>query len=397
MKFTKLSLIAALAVSSAVAGGDITPAPAPAPETQKTTISGKLTAYYITADADNLDIFSKDGSQLGWGATLDVSHNFTENIAVNLTALGYTNSFRDEPREFGWITNGYFESNKQGALFNVANVTATFMDTTFILGRQLLDTPMLGGFDWLLAPGAFEAYTFANNSFENLTLIGSYLRTWRPNNSGDDWIELRDIENGNNWALGAVYDNKTISGNLWYYNVDAGEAITLGSYKQVYVDGGYNFEVAKLEAQYVYTDYNPSAVDDSNAFGIKASGTFSQINLMAAYEYVSDSVVGYVGRDTLYTSSWNTFTSNSVGNAFKVEAGGELAGLTGSVSYAYYEYDQEVIGDEGYEVDVILGYDFKNTDIVVIKDMDINLVYSNTDYGLGDDINTLEIYANYKF
>jgi hypothetical protein len=49
---------------------------------------------------------------------------------------------------------------------------------------------MLGGFDWLLAPGAFEAYTIANNSIDNLTLVGSYIRTWRQNNTGDEWIDL---------------------------------------------------------------------------------------------------------------------------------------------------------------------------------------------------------------
>ena len=55
---------------------------------------------------------------------------------------------------------GYFEQDgRSGAFFNVANITATFADTTLVLGRQLLNTPMLSGFDWLLAPGSFEAYT----------------------------------------------------------------------------------------------------------------------------------------------------------------------------------------------------------------------------------------------
>jgi hypothetical protein len=79
------------------------------------------------------------------------------------------------------------EGTDKGAYFNVANLTATYADTTFVLGRQLLDTPMLGGFDWLLAPGAFEAYTAVNNSFENIILVGSYVRTWRPNNTGDNF------------------------------------------------------------------------------------------------------------------------------------------------------------------------------------------------------------------
>ena len=31
------------------------------------------------------------------------------------------------------------------------------------------------------------------------------------------------------------------------------------------------------------------------------------------------------------------------------------------------------------------------------RHIDLNIVYSNTDYGIGDDTNALEVYANYKF
>lgn len=392
MKFTKLSLVAALAVSAAVAGGDIAPAPVVVDEAPKTTIDGKLTGYYITSDSDAsgmYDMFDKDWSQLGMAATLNVNHKFTDSIAMNLGAVGYLNTNRDIP--FDYIGE-YFEGQPNGAFFNVANLTATFMDTTFILGRQLLNTPMLSGFDWLLAPGSFEAYTVANSSIENVTLIGSYVRTWRKNNTGDNWINLTNIGDGNNWTVSAAYNNDKLSGSIWYYNVDAMD------YTQVYVDGGYDFDVAKVVAQYVYTDWNNQ--DASNVFGIKATATLGSFGLMAAYTNISDNVAGWVGvMDGLYTSSWNTASGGSQGNNFKVEASTEFAGISASASYAYYEYDQYAVNDnDGQEIDVILGYDFKNTDITVIKDMDLNVVYTNTNYGNNtDDINALEVYANYKF
>jgi hypothetical protein len=400
MKFTKLSLVAALAVSAAFAGGDIEPVAAPvvAEEFPQTTISGKITGYYYTDDsAENdtpaYDMFDKDWSQLGLAATLDVTHKFTENIAANFGAVGYLNTNQDAPI-------GYFEDQDNGAFINVANITATFMDTTFILGRQLLNTPMLAGFDWLLAPGSFEAYTAANSSIENVTLIGSYVRTWRVNNTGDTWINLTDIDDGNNWTVSAAYDNKTISGSIWYYNVDAGAAVAPDKYGQIYVDGAYDFSVAKISAQYVNTNYNTDIIEDSNVFGVKGTATFGAFNLMAAYTNVSDNVAGWVGvMDGLYTSSWNSATGASLGNNFKVEAGTEFAGITGSVSYAYYEYDESAIdNNEGHEVDVILGYDLKDSGINIVNAMDLNVVYTNTNYGAdSEDINALEIYANYKF
>ncbi len=376
MKFIKLSLVAVLATNSAFAGGDIEPVVAPVVEEvmSNTTIAGKLTGYYYTDDS--VDLFDKRSSQLGTAATLDVTHKFTKNIAMNFTAVGFANAMNDHDI-------GFFEGERSGAFMNVANITASFADTTVILGRQLLDTPMLGSFDWLLAPSGFEAYTVANSSIDNLTLVGSYVRTMRANNTGNDFVNLTDIGDGNNWTLGAAYDNNAINGSVWYYNVDAGD------YTQVYVDAGYDFGVAKVDAQYVYTDKTNE--EESNALGIKASATLGTFNLMTAYVNVADNTVGYVERDALYTSSWNTMTSNSIGDAFKVEAGTEFASVTASASYAYYEYDNGMGSEDGHEIDVILGYNITTA-------IDINAVYTNTDYGdCTGDINALEIYANYKF
>jgi len=377
MKITKLSLIASIAISSAVAGGDIAPVqptittPAVSSEAcnSNTTINGKLTGYYYTDDS--VDLFDGDSSQLGLAATLDVTHKFNENIAMNFSAIGYVNTMK-KPNAF------YMEGSKNGAFINVANITANYADTTFILGRQLLDTPMLGSFDWLLAPEAFEAYTVANHSFENVTLVASYVRTYRGINSGDDFNEL----DGDNWTVGAVYDDNTISGNLWYYNVDG----AINKYTQVYLDAGYNFGTFAAAAQYVMTDYD--AGDDSDLFAIKATASLGGFDFLAAYSNVSDRVAGYVGRDTIYTSSWNTFASTSEGDAFKVEASTTYADISASASYAYYEYAQG--NDEGHEFDLILGYNFT-------KCIDANIVYSNTNYGDDNDVNALEVYANYKF
>jgi len=384
MRLTKLSLIATLAISSVFAGGDISPVqpttttPSTTNEAcdSKTTINAKLTGYYYTDDS--VDLFDNDSSEFGLAATLDVTHKFDEHIAMNFSAIGYVNTIK---------RNFMMEGDKNGAFINVANITANYYDTTFILGRQLLDTPMLGGFDWLLAPGAFEAYTIANNSIDNLTLVGSYVRTWRQNNTGDEWIDLTDIDDGNNWTLGAVYDDKTISANLWYYNVDAGAAATgVDKYTQIYLDAGYDFGSFAIAAQYVNTDFDTAK--DSDLFALKATTSLGGFDFLVAYSNLSDNVAGFVGRDTIYTSSWNTFASNSQGDTFKFEASSEFAGVSATASYAYYEYEQE--DDEGHEFDLILGYN-------ITKYIDANIVYSNTNYGSDDDVNALEIYANYKF
>lgn len=389
MKLTKLSLVAALAVSSAFAGGDIAPvepvveAPAPAASCGAkpgTTIAGKLTGYYITDDSND-EMFG-DGHQLGLGATLDVSHAFTDWLTANFSAVGYLNALKAE--DTSW---GYFEGDKKGAYFNVANLTATYADTTLIAGRQLMGAPMLQGYDWLLAPGSFEAYTLMNSSIENLTLVGSYVTKWRGNNSGEFGNDL----DGDNYALGASYDDKTISGSVWYYNIDAGATVVDGDpinpdkYTQIYADLGYDFGSFKVAGQYVGTNYDTAA--DATAFGVMASTSIAGFDLSAGYNHLTDNDTGFVGWNGLYTNQWNLSVANQWNgkdlDAFKVDVSTTIMDISAELSYADY--------DKGNETDLILGYDF--TDAI-----DAGVVYSNTKgNGDADAVNQLEVYANYKF
>jgi len=373
MKMTKLSLVAVLAVSSAFAGGDIAPVEPVVVEpvvavavVPATTISGKATIYGITDDSA-YDLFKKESSQVGLGVTLDVSHKVTDWLTANFSVLGYVNTIEDTPN---W---GNFENNDKGAFFNVANLTATYADTTLVAGRQLLGTPMLQGYDWLLAPGSFEAYTLMNNSVDNLTLVGSYVTKHRGNNSGEFGNDLP----GDNYALGAMYDDKTIDGSVWYYNVDA------GNYTQVYVDLGYNFGAFKVAGQYATTD----AATDTSAFGIMASTSVAGFDLSAAYNRLQDGNTAYVGWNGLYTNQWNLSVADQYNgqdlNAFKVAAATTFMGVSAELSYADY--------DKGNETDLILGYDINDK-------IDTGFVYTNTKAnGANNAVNQVEVFANYKF
>jgi len=375
MKFTKLSLVAALAVSSAFAGGTIVPevteVKAPVVEAScnsNTTLNSKAVAYYYTTDATPNDMFDKENSQFGTAVTFDVTHKLFDGITANFSAVGFANLMDDA---------GYMEGQETGAFINVANITATFSDTTLVLGRQLLDTPMLGSFDWLLAQSSFEAATLVNTSVDKLTLVASYVNKIRGNNVGDNFSDKLD---GDNFALGAVYSD-AFDASIWYYNVDAAK------YSQVYVDAGYNLGAAKVAAQYISTDYDMAT--DATAYGLKVSGDVAGFNLYAAYNAIQDNNTGMIEVDSLYTSSWNTWASSMLYNgqdvdAFKVGASTTIAGVAAELSYADY--------DNGSETDLVLGYDV--TDCV-----NLGAVYTNTtaNDADADAVNALEVFATYKF
>ena len=396
MKLTKLSLMAILSISSAIAGGDIAPAettveaPVSANTTacnNATTINSKAQLYYYSHDdAGTSDIFKTPTSAAAGAVTFDITHKLFENVTANFSAIGYVN-FGDS------IGKMDFEAQPNGAFFNVANLTATFANTTLVVGRQLLDTPLVGGFDWLLAPGSFEAATLTNNSIDNLTLVGGYITKWRQNNSGNTWINFIDVDNGDNYTLGAAYTIGGLNISAWYYNIDAGSVVSSveDKYSAIYADAGYDFGIANLSGQIISTDYHTAK--DALAYGLKVSTEFSGVTFTAAVSNTTDNQAGYIGRDSIYTSSWNYFASNAgVENddtlSWKVGVATEFIGLNTEVSYAAY-------GDEGSELDVILGYDV--TDCV-----NLAAIYTSTDYDVNvdeqkDADNALEMIASYKF
>lgn len=381
-KMTKLSLVTVLAISTAFAGGDIAPVEpvveAPAVVESSTSISGKASLIYITNDNEaTADMFSKGASESAAAITLDVSHNIIDNITANFTAIGYTSLGNTIGNGTDTWTGGYLDAQETGGYFNVANITATYADTTLIAGRQLLGTPMLQGYDWLIAPGSFEAYTLANASIGGLSLVASYIDKYRANNTGETFADL----NGDNWTVGATY-SEGFDANIWYYDINA------ANYTQVYADAGYTFSGIALEAQYVSTSFDTGFGTDSSAFGARISTTLAGIDLSAAYNRLIDGVTGYIGWNNLYVNSWNMSVADQYNgqdlDAFKVSASTTFAGISATVSYADF--------DNGHETNVILGYD-------ITQAIDFTTVYSNNKDNTGalDNTNVLEFYANYKF
>lgn len=107
---------------------------------------------------------------------------------------------------------------------------------------------------------------------------------------------------------------------------------------------------------------------------------------------VTDRAAGYVDRDGFYTSSWNRFASDAAATnddtlSWKVGASTELSGISTEASFAGY-------GDEGSELDLIVGYNPTSS-------VSLSAVYSMTDYDTAisatDEVNAFELFATYSF
>jgi len=332
---------------------------------EDTTVTGKGQLYYYTTSDEKL--FDEKSTGSAASVTFDVKHKVSDDVTANFTTIGYSHLGRD-------LGSVYLEGTRTGGFFNVVNLTGAKQNISFVLGRQLLDTPMLGSFDWLLAPSAFEAYTLGYRVSDKVSVIGSYVNKFRANNTGESFNQLKD----ENFAVGVAYRDG-IEANLWFYRLDD----TTLDYSQFYLDASENIEGSNVSLQAITTNYG--AGKDSLSFGIKASAQNSGLNYSLAFNHISDRETGMVGIDSIYTSSWNIFASQDIGNSWKAEISEEVAkGLSTTISYADYE-------TLGHALDLILSYPYSDS-------ISLDAIYSNTKYHKDSSAkNSLEFVATYGF
>ena len=329
----------------------------------ETTVSGEGQLYYYTTSDETF--FDEKSTSSAGAVTFDIKHKISDRMSANFTTIGYSHL----GKKLGTV---YMEGSRTGGFFNVVNLTGVQDGISFVLGRQLLDTPMLGSFDWLLAPSSFEAYTLGYKVNNNVSVIGSYVNKFRDHNSGDSFKKLKD----ENYAVGVAYRDG-IEANLWFYRVDELD------YSQFYLDATEAIDGIDLSLQAVSTSYGSGK--DSLSYGLKASSEASGLKYSLALNHISKRETGMVGVDSIYTSSWNTFSSQNIGNSWKAEITDDVtAGLSTTISYAEYE-------TLGHELDLILNYPFSSS-------VSLDAIYANTQYDKDSSSeNSLELVAKYRF
>ncbi|HHH19039.1 MAG TPA: hypothetical protein ENK86_00790, partial [Campylobacterales bacterium] len=157
MKLTKLSLVAMLAVSAAFAG--------------ESTISGDAKVFYATNDANDADMFDKTPNTYGDAAvSLDYSVEVADGISLNAGATGIS-TLGLEGTAVGntWVDHAL----KDRVWVDIANVTAKLGNTTAVIGRQKIETPLAFTETWNIVENTFDAFTFVNGDVDGLTLVAS--------------------------------------------------------------------------------------------------------------------------------------------------------------------------------------------------------------------------------
>ncbi len=320
MKFTKLSLIAVLAVSGAFAG--------------ESTVSGDAKLFYGTTDAGDADLFNKNGSMGDSSVNLNYTREFKNGVTANLGMTGVSTLGLEGTLVSGtWVTHN--DGDVQDAIWiDTANLVLKPVDKTMlVVGRQTLDTPLAFTETWNVAKNTFDAAVAVDNHIKDTTLIGAWV------GRGDGHNGYNNIHGGmskygalnggqetalaaNQGAFAAAVVTKIIpmtTAQAWFYNVrNEADAFWLQA------------DVAPSKALSVglqYAQISPKGIvdgkEDTTAMAAKVGYNVGGIDLGAAYSKVDDKGLVYMGntatagahggQSKLYTEAWWNY--NFVGQA----------------------------------------------------------------------------------
>jgi len=319
MKITKLSLIAALAVTTAMAG--------------EGKISGDAKLFYTTTDAGSADLFNKNGAYGDTAISLDYTRDIIDGVTVNAGVTGVsTLGLEGELVSGTWVPHGGTRSApgvNDKAWIDTANIVLKPIDKTMlVIGRQTLDTPLAFTETWNIAHNTFDAAVAVDTHIQDTTLVGA----WVGRGNGHNGFENVDggmskygaLSYANHNALGLATDNnqgafafaainKSIpmtTAQVWYYNVK-NQADALWAQADIAPS-------KELSLGLQYSQISPKGVadafDDTKAMAAKVGYNVSGIDFTAAYSKMDDKGVIYMGntatggahagQSKLYTEAW---------------------------------------------------------------------------------------------
>ena len=386
MKFTKLSLIAAIAVTTAMAGD--------------AKISGNAKLFYDTTDASTNDFFDKDSSRGDTALELKYSRDVVEGITLNAGLTGVsTLGLENELVSSTWVSHNGGVADQM--YLDTANMVAKVANTTLVVGRQMLDTPFFYSETWNIVPNTFDAAVAVNNDIPDTTLVAAWVG--RGNgigggatvNAANDGVGFNSFAGGHPAYAFAVV-NKSVPNTAlqaWYYSIP-----TVAKTYWLQADTTVAKNIT-LGAQYASAKLN-SASNDTNAAAVKvgysmgaakAHIAYSKRNSVAGID-ISNIATGHgsASASRLYTEAFWNYGFVGSQNAETVAIGGS------------YDLGAAQVGLSHTSVDTgSFNNDMKETALTAstkVGPVNATVAYINTHaQAVSGDIDTVQAYLTVPF
>lgn len=337
MKVVKLSLVAVMAASMAVAGGSIAPAPAEVEpvevEVEKDwgKVFGQSRTFYIdrtySGSVSNNRSSLATGGYIGYetpnfsGLTLGVAAYGTYGFDIHSESADVAGSASYDPSLYGRDFENY-------AFIGQAYINFKYENTNIKGGRLRLDTPMAGADDARMLPNLFEAAVLSNTDIEGTTLIAAHVFRETVGTFGNiygggvlgltsgyglgmnealsgDFVNMGTVALGSEDADGNYVDNETdgvsalaaIYSGIEGLKLQAWDYIAWDILNAAYLQADYSIAMSNsvkltASAQYINETEIGDALAgevDSNYLAAKLGVSYGGLSGYAAYSVTSDS------------------------------------------------------------------------------------------------------------
>ena len=436
MKFTKMSLVAALLVGSSAFAID------------NVKMSGNAQLMYMTSDAqavgyngvvagDHDSLFDKDNSAADAALNLNVTADLVKNDIVAISAgAGYT-VLSTLGLENNLVSNVWggahgattgtgssYGSPLGGAKVENANwmneawIAATAGKTTAKLGRMELDTPLVFTETWSIEKNTFEAAVLINQDIPDTTLVGAYVgngngnETFGENATGTVntlGLAAGAVVNANGkfttygtngaYAVGAINNSfKPLTVQAWYYSLT--QLATA-----YWLQADLNMDGVLAGAEYTSASLDHGNTDASSTYALMLGYSMKDVaTVKVAYSAVDDKgVVGAAntatssGASKLYTEAWWNYgkVTQLDTDSWNVTVTSPVQGLFDLGLYYTYADQSAAAGDNDLsEVALTAGKSFGPLDATLAY------VYSDVKTAtVGDDetSNMIQVYLTLNF
>jgi hypothetical protein len=355
MKLVKMSLAAAMLMGAS------------AYAVENIKVSGGAKVIYQTSDVDGSTASMFDhntNSAAGVGVTLGATADLSNNMkgAVEMTAfdtLGLESNVVGSVMATGQLNTLSWAS--------VANVAATFGNTTAVVGRQELDTPLAFTEKWNVVKNTFDAAVIVNSDIPNTTLVGAYVGKQNSLTAAGQVADnqfttyqaqvnsLGTTAGDGAYAFGAVFagiPNNTIQ--AWYYDINrAADALWLQvdgklAAGDIGISYGAQYAQAEVDGQLASVLGATGTDLKTDAFALKVGVDVVGVHVFAAYSDVSAGVLGFYNTATgdktkLYTGTASIWadgaqTAAEDTEAYKVGVSGKVGSVALAANFTDWEH-----------------------------------------------------------
>ena len=384
-KITKISLIAALTLSSSVYANTLAEAFA------ASKVKGEIKAQYFDIETGGMSNLNNDNISVVGGNLNLITGSF---YGLKAGVTFQTSHVLDISTEGANNFAGTMDAS--GSVMSEAYLSYSLANTTVQVGRQYITTPLLAGSGSRMIKQSFEGITLVNTDIPDTTLIAGYIDKYqnRTDNAGSPG-EFEQFQDGAYTLYAKNNSVKNLTLQAQYLDVKGNTSATDAD--SLYIDGSYNLGPATVSAQVIDST---NGTTDGRLYGLKASGNVAMFNLSALYTKTTDDGTVYNGIGSGADSSFTALPLHGGGVTYVSDtqtmvgvAATQVAGATVVAYYGVVNTDLSV--GAGYEEIKAFGgfvqYPFT-------KNFSAKVAYESADFDtLNEDDNIFRVYTSYKF